>query len=344
MKKLIVASNRPDAGKTSLIAGIASNISAKIGYVKPFGDRLHYQDKVLWDNDSELMTNLLNLTDQPEKLSLGFDHSKLRYNNKKGELSEKLKNLVEKASLNKELLFIEAPKDFFCAKSVGLDALSVCEAVDGELLFVVTGNNDRILDDLISLKILLKEKSINCAGIVINKNKDIDQFRNEYSKDLESLGLPILGILPNDKTLSLPTVSMLADKLVAKIIAGQKGLSSPVKDIFVGAMSGDAVSRLQNFKKKGKLIITSGDRSDMILAAIETNSVGIVLTNNIMPQANILAKASEKNIPILLVPNDTYQAAKKVDTFVAPLSKEDLGKIEKLKELVKENIDLKPFS
>ena len=54
-------------------------------------------------------------------------------------------------------------------------------------------------------------------------------------------------------------------------------------------MTGDAATRLEKFKNKNKFIITSGDRSDMILAAIETHCVGIILTNNILPQPNIIA-------------------------------------------------------
>lgn len=343
MRKLVVASNRPDAGKTSIIVGIASNIKTKFGYVKPYGDRLKYMNKVLWDNDSELMTGLFGLDEKPENLSLGYDHSKLRYNNVKGSIKKELVSMVETAGKGSGLVFIEAPKDFFCASSVNLDAMSVCKAIDGEILFVVTGNNDRIVDDLINLKKLLKKESISCAGVIINKVRDIDLFRSDYLKEITHTGLTVLGILPEDRTLVYPTVATLAEKLVAKVIAGEKGLTSQVNNIFVGAMSGTAVARLNEFRKKGKLIITSGDRSDMILAAIETNSSGIVLTNNIMPPANILAKASEKNIPILLVPSDTYQTAKKVDTFVPPLSLVDKRKISKLTEMVKDEIDLTIF-
>lgn len=343
MKKLVVASNRPNAGKTSLIVGIASNISAKFGYIKPYGDRLQYLNKVLWDNDSELVTGLFGLKEKPEELSLGFDHSKLRYNNLKGKIKKDLNKLAEYASKDKDILFIEAPKDFFCAASVNLDALTISKTIDAEILFVVTGNNDRIVDDLISLKKLLKKESLSCAGVIINKVRDIELFKTEYEQEILDTGLNILGILPDDKKLAFPTVSMLAEKLVAKVIAGEGGLGKHVNNIFVGAMSASAVTRLNEFKKRGKLIITSGDRSDMILAAIETNSSCVVLTNNIMPPANIIAKASEKNIPILLVPNDTYRTAKKIDNFVAPLVPEDADKIKELVSLVKEEVDLSIF-
>ena len=54
MDKLVMASMRQDAGKTSVILGMAEASERKIGYMKPFGDRLHYRKKRLWDYDGRL--------------------------------------------------------------------------------------------------------------------------------------------------------------------------------------------------------------------------------------------------------------------------------------------------
>jgi hypothetical protein len=122
------------------------------------------------------------------------------------------------------------------------------------------------------------------------------------------------------------------------VLAGDKGLSNTYKDIFVGAMSADAVLRVQRFNKESKLVITSGDRSDMILAALDTKAAGIILTNNILPPANIIAMAGAANTPLLLVAQDTFQAAKKVDDLVSLLSKDDLPKMDLLQALVNKNV------
>jgi len=82
---------------------------------------------------------------------------------------------------------------------------------------------------------------------------------------------------------------------------------------FVGAMSGDAPPALPLFRIQNKLAITGGDRSDMIVAALESSTSGIVLTNNIIPPQNIIAKAADKNVPLLLVPYDTFRTAKQID-------------------------------
>jgi hypothetical protein len=66
MKKILVASVREGAGKTSLIVGIAASAKFKYGFLKPFGDRLVYRRKKNWDYDCFLIRNLWKLDTETE--------------------------------------------------------------------------------------------------------------------------------------------------------------------------------------------------------------------------------------------------------------------------------------
>ena len=79
MDKFVVTSLRQGAGKTSVIIGIAKALNRKIGYIKPFGERFLYRKKRLWDYDAALITNIFDLEENPEEMSIGFHHSKLLY-------------------------------------------------------------------------------------------------------------------------------------------------------------------------------------------------------------------------------------------------------------------------
>jgi BioD-like phosphotransacetylase family protein len=46
------------------------------------------------------------------------------------------------------------------------------------------------------------------------------------------------------------------------------------------------------------------------------------------------------NIPILLVPFDTFQTAKQVDDMVPLLTKDDTERIDLLKKLVEQNVNI----
>ena len=82
----------------------------------------------------------------------------------------------------------------------------------------------------------------------------------------------------------------------------------------------------------------------MILASLETNAVGIILTGNILPTQSIISKASECNVPILLVPSDTYQTAKQIDNLEPLLTKDDAENIGLWEQLVREHLDIREIA
>ncbi|MBT4033213.1 MAG: AAA family ATPase [Candidatus Marinimicrobia bacterium] len=344
MKNIIVTSIRKDAGKTSVIVGLAKNSTQKMGYLKPFGDRLLYRKKRLWDFDAAVCTAAMQADESPEEMSIGFDHSKLRFMYDETTTAQKVREIAAHNSKGKEIMLIESGKELTRGLSVHLDAISLCKYLDGELLVVLSGTNDQIVDDACALKKTIDLGDVKLAGVIINKVHDVEDFKAVYSEYFEALELPVLGIIPYAEELTKPSMRFLADLFFAKILAGEKGLKNTIKDVFVGAMSADAVLRMQRFNKESKLVITSGDRSDMILAALDSQAAGIILTNNILPPPNILARASGTNVPLLLVAQDTFQAAKKVDNLVSLLSKDDDEKMALLADMIKDHVEVMSIS
>ena len=335
MKKFIFTSLNKNAGKTGIIIGLGKAINQKIGYLKPFGDRLLYRKKRLWDYDSAVISKIFNIEENPEGMTLGFDHSKLRYMYDETNIIEKIKSSITEVSSGTDVLFIESGKNIMHGVTVNLDALTIAKAADAKLIVVVSGDSDDIADDLLYFKQHTSLKGIDFAGVVVNKVKDVDDFKMVYEDILNKIGINILGVIPYEAELTYPSVQLISDMLMAKVISGEKALDQVVREVFVGAMSGDAAQRVEKFKNKNKLIITAGDRSDMILAAIETQCVGIILTNDILPQPNIIALASEKKVPLLLVHTDTHKAAKKIDQMVPLVDSTDMKKIQILEESIK---------
>ncbi len=340
MKKIIISSLERDAGKTGVLLGIAANCTKPFSYIKPFGDHLVYHEKKIWDPDAHLMKTVFDLEGTVEEMSLGFDHSKLRFKYDEAGIRQVVREMAHRYSAGKSVLFVEAGRDLARGYSVHLDAVSLTQTLDGDLILVASGNHDRILDDVLYFHRHGCNEDFRLAGIILNKVKDADLFRENGLKELESSGVNVLGIIPFDPRLTHPTVRMISETLSAKVLSAEDSLNMEVHDIFVGAMSADAVLRLEKFKRRQKLIITSGDRSDMILAAINADCVGIVLTNNILPPPNIIARASEKKVPLMLVQSDTFQIAKKIDLMTPLTSPEDTDRIGILQELAYRYIDL----
>jgi uncharacterized protein len=340
MQKLIIASVRPSAGKTSFIVGLLKNLGKSFGYLKPLGDRLVYREKHLWDYDSAVINGVFGLKGSPEETTVGFQHSKLRYMYDEPGIQDKLKKLAEDAARGKELLVIESGHDFTYGASVHMDALSIAKSTGAKFILVVSGNEDSIADDLFFFKKHILAEGVNAGGMVINKVPDIEDFKDSYLSSIQELGAKVLGIIPFRKDLTYYTVQFLADALLATVIAGEKGINNLVKTVFVGAMSMDDAIGSQFFKKENRVMITAGDRSDLILAALETDATAIILTNNIAPPSNIVSLAALKNIPLLLVKSDTYAAASQIDDLEPLLTASEAEKIDLLTKLVKTHVDI----
>jgi len=340
MKKLVVASMRKNAGKTSVIVGIAKALNKKMGYMKPFGDRLFYRKKRLWDYDSALITNIFGLEENPEEMSIGFDPSKLRYMYDAGSIKKKLHELISEIGKEKATVFVEGGKDIGYGLSVNLDAISLAQYIDGKLLIVISGDDDTILDDISFFKKYLHMTNINFGGVIVNKVRDVQDFKDVYLSEITDMGIKVIGIIPSREELTHFSVNYLAERLLAKVITGEGGLSKTVKTILIGAMSTSTALSYPPFHKENKVVITGGDRNDMILASLETNTVGIILTGNMVPPQNIISKASERDVPLLLVPSDTYQTARQIDNLEPLLTKDDAEKIVLWEKLVEEHVNI----
>jgi BioD-like phosphotransacetylase family protein len=340
MEKVIVASIRKSAGKTSVIVGLAKALQKRIGYMKPFGDRSLYRKKRLWDYDGALITDIFGLEEKPEEMSIGFDSSKLRYMYDEESMKNKLLESMSDVGKDKDVVFVEGGKDITYGISVHLDAISLAHHLDGKLFFVISGDDDTIVDDIVFLKTYLHTAAINFGGVIINKVRDLQDFKEVHLSTITDMGITVAGVIPYCDELTHFSVHYLAERLLAKVLTGEGGLNNVVESILIGAMSTSTALRYPPFLKEHKVIIASGDRSDMILASLETNAVGIILTGNILPTQSLISKASERNVPLLLVPSDTCQTARQIDNLEPLLTKDDAEKISLWEELVREHVNL----
>jgi len=338
MNTLIVGSTDKGAGKTSVIVGLARALGKSLGYMKPLGDRLLYRKKRLWDYDSALMTNIFGLKENLEDMTLGFEHSKLKYMYDKEGTGGRLLEMASNAGKGKELLFVECGQDLKYGSSVYLDAISVARYLGGRLLLIASGDAGKVGDDVAFVLKHVNMADIDFAGVIVNQVHNLEDFEDTGLADMRAMGVNVLGVIPYEAQLSYLTIGHLADRLLAKIVAGERGLSRRVKNVLVGAMSTNTAIRSPLFKREGKLIITGGDRSDLIVASLESDTAGIILTNNILPPASIISKASEREIPLLLVPVDTYETAMRVDRMEPLLAQGDAEKIDLWGQLVRKYV------
>jgi BioD-like phosphotransacetylase family protein len=320
-----------------VIVGAIKAMGKDVAYMKPFGDRLIYRKKRLWDHDSALITEVFGLAEDPVDLSVGFDHTKIMFAYDEKTIAKRLNDMVGRIGKGKDILFIEGGRNIEYGMSVNLDAMTVVRLVGGEMILVVSGDEGTMLDDIFFIRNMIDTHTLPLKGIILNKVRDIEGFESTFGAVLKKTGVPVLGMIPFREELAYLSVRYVADWLMAKVIAGEEGLSRRIKTILVGAMSTDALLRTSLLQQEDKLIITAGDRSDMIVTALDSNASAVVLTNNIIPPPNIISRASDLGIPLLLVDVDTFKAAKRIDDMEPLLTGKETEKIDLLESMIKES-------
>ncbi|MEA2054474.1 MAG: AAA family ATPase [Candidatus Thermoplasmatota archaeon] len=332
MKKIVIASVMPKAGKTTVALGIAKKMSGNIGYMKPLGDNQIYKKKRLVDYDAALFKEVFSIEEPIDDFTLGFHHSKILH--AFPDVGKELEERYNKLSSDKDFFIIEGSEDLVHGNSLGLDSFSVASKLDAGVLLVLSGDMYDMADSLSFADWIARNKKIDIVGAVIDKWRE--ENTQKIGKELEKRNIPLLGFVPYIDELDMMKVRYVADKLFARVVAGEGGLDNQIKNILIAALSVPEILRHPDFKKEHKLIITGGDRTDVIAASLnDENTSCVILTNNIVPPSNILAKADKSNIPLLSIRPNTYIAAKKVEdieSIILPDEKEKINKIQKATE------------
>ncbi|HSH92778.1 MAG TPA: DRTGG domain-containing protein, partial [Roseimicrobium sp.] len=194
---------------------------------------------------------------------------------------------------------------------------------------------------------LFEKEGVEVIGVVLNKvtADKIDYISDFARRGLKRKGLELLGVIPHQPILSRPTLNLIQEELNAESLNDCLTSNALVSEVVVGAMG---VHNAIPYFKKGVLLITPGDREDILLAAATTLSnpdgrsmAGIVLTGNLRPGESILRVIREMPYPVLLARDDSYKVASKVHDLIVKTRPDDTLKIELIRDMIAKHVDIK---
>ncbi len=122
-------------------------------------------------------------------------------------------------------------------------------------------------------------------------------------------------------------------------------INNIVERVVVGAMS---VHHAMEHFTPGALLITPGDREDILLAAgaflnrsdNQGSLSAIILTDNIRPSIGVQRIIREMPYPVLLAEGDSYKVASRVHDLNIKTRPADTRKIEMIRDVVSSHIDV----
>ena len=323
-KAIYIAAIESDSGKSLVSLGLLRMMltkSSKVGYFRPIINEVKDHK---YDDHTNTAINFFNLdidyddcyaykqNEVVELLSEGKSETVIH------NVIEKYKKLeakydyvlVEGTDFSGEGGFTELDVNLMIAKNLGIPAL-----------IVGSGNGKKKKDFINTMQLTYKsfiKKEVDVIGIVANKIEvdEIDYIQKELQKSFPK-NLQI-DIIPKVDFLAYPTVKEVAQALNGRVLFGEQFLDNAIGSYSTGAM------QLRNYLtriRENALVITPGDRADIILGALQANASsnypkisGIILTGSLIPEESIikLIEGVQSTVPIISVDGGTFGITNKI--------------------------------
>lgn len=359
MINIFIAPTGLESGLTSISLGLIRALDAqglKVGFLKPVAP--HYQQV---ERSTHLVRSSLQLN-TPDPMQL--DNVQQRISD--GLLDRVLEDVVAMHAVSSgdcDVMLIEGlvpdRSEPYTAK---LNA-AIVKSMNAEVLLVSNGCNRSLAQVRSELRLqigIYGGKQANILGCLINKAGNTlystgipsaEIFEEQYShtpQDFSLLnlpGCPLLGVIPWKSELISPRMIDLSRALKAEVLHPGDIDNRRVSRIALGART---LGNIINSLRPNTLVVTPGDRHDIIVAAAmaANNGVplaGMLLTNGITPPENIIELcrgALENGAPIIQTEADTYTTAQKLTQMDTQVAMDDSDRVQLIMETIADNLNI----
>jgi phosphate acetyltransferase len=349
-RSLYVASTGPGSGKALVALGLlelASGAGGRVGFFRPLGAAGPA------DPLTRLVAARYRIPGPIEALS-GVSVEAARDRIAEGRLEALLAELLQRYKA------LEADHDLMVCLGSDFTGLAPALELDfnvevarnlGALLVPVVNGRDRSVDEAAdgvgALLEGLEERRCDVLAVVVNRlaPERVGAFRERIQAG-PSPGVPVYAV-PELGRLAMPSVGEIAAALDARWLSGQaEGAEREVAHYKVAAME---LPHFLDHLEEGSLVITPGDRADIILGSLMADSsgtyprvAGLVLTGDLEPAPQVqrlLAGLARSSVPIVLVASDTFTTAMRVSQVEAALVPENPRKIAAALGLLEASVD-----
>ena len=339
-KAIYIATSDQNSGKSIITLGLMSILigkTAKVGYFRPIVE--DFIDGEL-DNHIETVLSYFNLDIKFED-AYAITKSKLIKKKNKGKIGEVLDLIIEKyKKLEEQFDFVLVEGTSFTGEGTSIELdLNVLIAKNLGIPTIIIGSGvgktlDELVDSLYLVYDSFKVKEVEVLSVFANKvqPENIELVTKGLQKSLP--GNVLVNTIPLISSLNNPTMQEIVNELDAKVLFGGTYLNNEIGHFSVGAM------QLHNYLvhlHDNALVITPGDRSDIILGALQANESvnypsisGIILTGNIIPEESILKliEGLSAIVPIISVDGGTYNITNKIGSIKSKIYANNTHKIE----------------
>ncbi|MDX1437803.1 MAG: phosphate acetyltransferase, partial [Anaerolineales bacterium] len=342
----------PYSGKSLVSLGITELLLRRTPRVGIFRPVIEVPPDKGCDKNIELLLSYFKLDIDYEDTYAFFTHEVSRMI-AEGRYDEVLDRIIEKYKA------LEAQCDFVLC--IGSDFEEGGSAVEfnynadiarnlGSPVLIVTSGADQTVEEIIDeVKIgieAFQESGCMILGAVVNRTDPeiMDDLLEALERELPDTH-PLMSVIPARARLSSPTLNEIADFMGARVLYGGDQMDNLAFNYLVIAMN---IEHYLPYLRNNSLLITPGDRSDVVLSALQAHQsqnypkiAGILLTGGLKPPDSVdrLLTGLSDIVPILSVPDDTYQASLRIGQVRSYISEDANAKIRLSLRLFDRHVD-----
>jgi phosphate acetyltransferase len=339
IKTVFVASTEPHAGKSIISIGLVNMLlgkAQKIGYFKPIISQSQFEQK---ENHIDAIVRHFDLTttyDETYAFTWQEAMSKMETESE-GDMIDTIIRKFKAFESKYDFTVVEGTD--YTGEGVAFEFeinIQIAKNLQAPAIIVVSGEGKstaQVVNGAVTALHNFDAREIQVLALVANKVKP------ENAKDIEELlkqQLPphiMLAIIQEDRSLQSPTMKEIHEKLNGKLLFGEEYLGNLADNFVTGAMQ---VPNFLNYIRENVVIVTPGDRGDIIISALQANLStsypkvsGIILTAGYEPEEPItrLIEGLQTIVPIIAVETGTFQTSNEVGAIRSKITADNTSKI-----------------
>lgn len=370
MQTLLLVPTGNKVGLTSACLGMMRAldfIGIKAGFMRPFF-QTELSDSTI-DSSSELVARTMNIT--PPK---AIPQSRLERMIGDGQLDDLMEEVVGTHQLFEgkyDVVIVEGIEPANNNSYAAEVNSALANALDASILLISNGDlaepeklaeklevhaqafggvvNDRTVGCLL-MKVQnipgpAEKSSIVPGESNIKLDKKVVSAFQKQSKSIGTDRFSIVGIVPMKESLTALRTSDIAEAIGAKWLS--KG-DATKRRVLQGKLAARTVTNIKTIFQKGTLIVTPGDRYDLLMAtALATLNgapiAGLLLTSGIQPGESIInlcAGAIKTGLPIMSVETDSFETVRALTKINHEIPADDSERANRVTNYVAAHIDL----
>ncbi len=367
-KNLFIAPTAMHCGLTSVCLGLhraLDRVGVRVGFFKPFAqpDRNGHPHSLGSEDASVTFISAQSELVPPAPIDLKRAQ-KLLNQGKADFLMEEVVAQYQKVANAVDVVIIEGLVPDRSEAYIARLNVEVARNLGAEVILVSAPQDaaPEALDDQLdfSARLFAAPSDPDVIGVILNKvgeperpeftpriNAELSQQVPDYAnqcKVFSSQRFRLLGIIPWQPELLSPRVSDIARELACPVLHQGQLATRRVRKVTVCAQS---IRNMAHTLLPGTLVVTPGDRDDIILATAVAalNGVplaGLLLTGSLSPDDRVLTlcgKALETGLPILAADANTFEIAQKLASLAPSIPVDDPERVEQAMEAVATNLD-----